>query len=288
MEGQPDLGRHGAGGAQQLHRIGHGGAELAGQVVDGIALRQRQAHDEAEVGGVIRLLQDFVQLLAAVEHEVADAILVIGVADRLTALDRVHVMQDGVREHLADQPDLAGGGDVEMAHAAGPQGTQHRGLRVALHGIEHVAAARGGIRRLGEGGQEAAGGVGQHAGADAVHRLFRAVQGDGLRHRRTAAAGQRNGAAVVQADAAQRGDGGTGTQEAHGALLSPDGGVQTGPVSRRRSPAAPRAVPAQGCGTGGAAESAIDRKRERGRRKKPVRAAAPGCEAPGNSASFTG
>ena len=88
-------------------------------------------------------VQDLRQFVGAIEHEVAHAVPRPGLADRAARLDRVHEMDRGVGEHLphqrAPRPIEA---QSKCAHAAGLQRAQHRRLRVALHGVQHVAGKR--------------------------------------------------------------------------------------------------------------------------------------------------
>ena len=159
MKAQPEPRRVRPRQAQQLGRLGDRDAELARQVV-GAALLDREAHEQAQHRrradqlGPHRLLQDFFQLVLAVEREIGDAVLVKRGVDRRARLDRVHEMHLGARQQAAHQRDLGQRGAVEMPDAAGPYRAQHARLRVALDGIEHIArkrldkaARRGGDRR---------------------------------------------------------------------------------------------------------------------------------------------
>ena len=93
-------------GAQQRRGRRRRGAELAGQIEHRAALRQRQAHDQAEFAGNAgrrRLVPDLRQLVGAVEHEVAHAMPRPRLADGAARLDRVHEVDVGVGEHLPHQ-----------------------------------------------------------------------------------------------------------------------------------------------------------------------------------------
>ena len=208
MEADADLRRYGAGGAQQRRRVFHGGAELAGQVVDGRALGHGEADEQAEVLGAVRLLHQLFQLFRAVEREVADAVVEIRLMDGARRLDRVHVMDLGVREHLAHQTDFAGGSRVEVADAAFIQGAHHGGFRIALHRIQHIA---------GEGGDEARGRGRKHGGAQAMHRIGREHRLDQIIDASHLLADGRGAPAETGGAAAERGNGGTETKLCHDA-----------------------------------------------------------------------
>ena len=88
MEGDPETGGVRPGRAQQLDRLVERRAEFAGQVVDRAALGQGETHEQAQDRRIAdqsdrhRLLQDFRQLVGAVESEIGHAMDVEGVADR--------------------------------------------------------------------------------------------------------------------------------------------------------------------------------------------------------------
>ena len=119
-------------------------SELARQVV-GAALRHSEAHEQAERRRRADqpdrhgLLQDFLELLGAVEREIGDVVLVIRGMDRVARLDRVHEMDLGAGQQLADERDLGQRGTVEMAHAAGPHRAQNARLRIAFDRVENIA-----------------------------------------------------------------------------------------------------------------------------------------------------
>ena len=161
-------------GTQQIRRFLDGRTELARQIV-GAALAHREAHEKAESGRFADqpdrhgLLQDLFQLVAAVEGEIGDIVIVKRRMDRMTRLDRVHKMQLRLGQYLAHQRDLGQRGAVEMADAAGPDGAQDARLGVAFDGVQNLARERR---------DEAAGLAGDHRRAQAKERLRRSLMGD--------------------------------------------------------------------------------------------------------------
>jgi len=98
------------------------GAELARQIDHGAAFGQGDTQDQAAAfwPGRLGLVQDFRQFAGAVEHEVAHGVTVPGLADGGAGLHRVHEVDVCLWEHGAHQGDFAGGGAVEVTHAAAP------------------------------------------------------------------------------------------------------------------------------------------------------------------------
>jgi hypothetical protein len=90
-----------------------------------------------------------------------------------------------------------------MTHAAFPDCAQHGGLRVALHGVKDIAA-----EALHEPGRR----IGDHGGAQAVHRLRR------LRCKHGFIDCRQTTQTLAQA-AAKGGDGGAGANMAHRTIL---------------------------------------------------------------------
>ncbi len=182
-------------GTQQRGGFGWCGTELAGQVQHRRTLRQCEAHDQTEFAchaGRRGLVQDLRQLFGAVEHEVAHAVPRPRLADRAARLDRMHEVDDGVGKHLAHQRNLGDRRAIVMRHAAGVHGTQHAGLRVALHRVQHMAG-----KRLDECARVRL----DRRGTQAVHRNVRPLGGDQFVHRwqrcgrgKTAAQGRNSGA----------------------------------------------------------------------------------------------
>jgi hypothetical protein len=131
--------------AQQPGRLVGRRAELARQIVDCPTLRQSQPHQQPQGRRVAdqsdrhRLLQNFRQLVGAVEREVGHIVTVKGVADRRPRFDRVHEMDLGRRQQLAHELHLGERGAVEMPDAAGPERPQNTRLGVALDGIKDIA-----------------------------------------------------------------------------------------------------------------------------------------------------
>ena len=100
----PKRARMPPGGEQQRCCRRRFGAELAGQVEDRVALRQRQPHDQAKRAGDAggpRLVEDLGQLGSGIEREVAHAVTCPGLADGGARLDRVHEVDLRVGEHAA-------------------------------------------------------------------------------------------------------------------------------------------------------------------------------------------
>ncbi len=140
MERQPQPCRVRTRGTQQFDGIVEGGAELSREIVGGTATRQRQAHDQPAIRVAARRFgKDLRQFFGAVEDEVAHALACPCLADGAARLDRMHESDMRVGEHRADQRHLGSRGAVEMAHAALVDGAQHGRLRVAFHGVQHVA-----------------------------------------------------------------------------------------------------------------------------------------------------
>ena len=175
MKGDAETGGVRPGRAQQLGRLVERCAELAGQVVDRAALGQGEAHEQTQHRRIAdepdrhRLLQDLRQLVRAVEREIGHAIHVEGVADCRPRLDRVHEMDLGRRQQLADERHLGERGAIEMANAAGPQRPQHARLGVALDGVENIAR-----KELGKPPR----GAGDHRRAQAQQRIARPRPGN--------------------------------------------------------------------------------------------------------------
>ncbi len=163
MERQTDLGRDLGASLQQSGGVIRRGAELAGQVVDGLTFRHGQTHHQRQIGGVAGLGQDLVQLGEAVEHEVAHAIVEIGRADGGARLDRMHEMDRRVRHHRTHLADFGHRSGVEMGNAAIDEMLEHLGVGIAFHSIQHVA---------GKAVEEGARLLAQLFGAGADHRHF--------------------------------------------------------------------------------------------------------------------
>ena len=195
MEAQPKPRGVRTRGTQQRGGFGWCGTELAGQVQHRRTLRQCEAHDQTEFAchaGRRGLLQDLRQLFSAVEHEVAHAVPRPRLADRTARLDRMHEVDDGVGKHLPHQRNLGDRRAIVMRHAAGMYGTQHAGLRVALHRVQHMAG-----KRLDECARVRL----DRRGTQAVHWNVRPLGGDQFVHRwqrcgrgKTTAQGRNSGA----------------------------------------------------------------------------------------------
>ena len=161
---------------QQLDNLTERRTELPRQVEDRIPLRQGQPHEQpkrrriADQADRHRFLQNLGQLVGTVECEVGHVVLVKGLVDRRSRLDRVHEMDRRRRAEFADQRHLGERGAVEMPDAAGPQRAQHARLGVALDGIEDIAR---------EGADKAPRRRGDRRGAQAQQRLGRPQAGDG-------------------------------------------------------------------------------------------------------------
>src|SRR5580658_4916718 len=171
MEAQAEPSRDRARAAQQVDGLFERGAEFTGEVIGRLALGHRQSDKEAEVGRPIGRGNDLVDLFDRIEREIAHAIVEIGLTDEGGGLDRVHVMDLRFGEKLADEPDLARRGAVEMPDAAAPERAQHGRLRVAFYRIEHVT---------GKVGDEARRGRFENMRANAIDRLDRAQLGNEL------------------------------------------------------------------------------------------------------------
>ncbi|MNI60874.1 hypothetical protein D3C73_1161140 [compost metagenome] len=127
-----------ARGQQQGGGLIRGDAELARQGIGGAVRRHAHAHDQVQIVGLAGGLEDLVQLVMAVQHEGAHAVIGIGGLDRAAALDRVHEGQARVRADRTDQLDLGERGDVEGVDALFDQGLDDPARRVRLHRIEDV------------------------------------------------------------------------------------------------------------------------------------------------------
>ena len=130
-------------GAQQGGGLGGLGAELAGEIVACRAGRQGDAHDQAEIAGIAGFRQDLREFIGAVEHEIAHGVHMVGFGNGRACLHRMHKMDVGCRKQAPDQGHLGERRAIELAHAAGPEGMQHRRVRIALHRIENVAREGG-------------------------------------------------------------------------------------------------------------------------------------------------
>jgi hypothetical protein len=75
----------------------------------------------------------------------------------------MHEVDHRLGEEAADERNLCRGCAIEMAHATVPERFEHRGIGVALHGIEHITLE---IRH--EAGSRRA----QHGGAQAMDRFL--------------------------------------------------------------------------------------------------------------------
>ena len=138
-----------------------------------LALRQRQAHEQAEVAGragaaglgagsspAPRALSSTKSRTPWRSH-----------ASRIgrARLDRVHEVDAGLREHARTSAHLGRARRSRSGARRRPTARAARRLRVALHGVERLA---------GEGGHEGARGAGDRGRAQAVHRLLRPLDGD--------------------------------------------------------------------------------------------------------------
>ena len=178
MKGDAEPGGMRARGPQQTGRLCDRDAKLAREVI-GAALADSEAHEQpqgrrrADQPDRHCFLQDFRQLVCAVEREIGHPVLGEGGMDRAAPLDRVHKMHRGVGQHAAHHRDLGQRGAIEMAHSAGPHRAQHARLRVALDGIEDIAGEhpdkaprRGGDRRRTQAQQRLRRALARHDGID--------------------------------------------------------------------------------------------------------------------------
>ena len=196
MEGNAKTRGMRAGGAQQFCRHSGFRAEFAGKIIGRAALGQGQPHHKP-ARAFPGFGQDFPKLISGVEHEIAHAEIMPGGTDRGTGFHRVHEMQFCLREHAAQQANLGIGSAVKMRDAAGRDGAQDRGLRIAFHGIKDVT--RKGCLKIARR-------FGDSRRTQAIDRVFRlqdlhqTIHGRARRH---------------AGGTAQRGNGSAGTDMAH-------------------------------------------------------------------------
>jgi hypothetical protein len=113
--------------------------------IDRRSFRQSQAHEQPKRQRIAdqpdrhRLLQDFGQLIGAVEGKIGDAPAVEGFADGRPGLDRMHEVDLRRRQELAHQPDLGDRTAVEMPDTTSPQRSEYGWIGVALYSVENVA-----------------------------------------------------------------------------------------------------------------------------------------------------
>ena len=128
-----------AGGEQQLGRLIGVDPELAGQGIGRALGRDPQAHNEVQVGGLARGVEDLGQLFVRIQREGADPMVEIGRRDRPAVLHRMHEGHARARHELGDQLDLGQARHVEGPHTVRRQGLDDPRRRIGLHSVEDVA-----------------------------------------------------------------------------------------------------------------------------------------------------
>ncbi len=127
-----------ARGREQPGRVRRGSSELAGQVVSA-AVRDSQAHEQAELGPTASICVSariFPSSNSLSRTKSETPYRRRRLANGRPRLDRMHVMDCGVRKHLTNKRNLGGRSAVEVADATSPQRAQHARLGVALDGVE--------------------------------------------------------------------------------------------------------------------------------------------------------
>ncbi len=142
VEGHAKLRRDLARLDQQPRCLLTRGAELAlerNAAVDG---RHGDAHEQHEVAGAHavhhRLVGDLLQLILGIEREAPDAVHVVGLADRLARLHRVHEMQMRARDRRRVL-ELHRGSHVEMTDAGAVERPDQEDRAISLVGVGDVA-----------------------------------------------------------------------------------------------------------------------------------------------------